>query len=573
MLLGFGNPKSANYSSQVMRNFALNCAGVSAESPKFSNSFIDGNNMPAEFTPTQQEAILSGLSPGLTMIVGPPGTGKTDTATAIIGNLYKNNPTQRTLIITHSNAALNDIFEKLLLREDIDERHILRLGRGESNLSVSSTHDFTKSGRVDWCLARRLELLNKVSEISESMGVSSFAQRGPNGESSYTCETAGYFYKQHNLALAKHRELFEEIEEFRPFELLRGASQRGDLLLTKQARIIAMTATHASLVRAKLVKVGFSYDNLVVEEAAQMLDVETFVPLVMQKANVGESPRLKRVCLIGDHNQLPPVVKNLAINRFSNFSQSLFTRLIQLGATAVHLDVQGRSRPEIAELYNWRYENLGNLERKNSDEMLLANAGFAHVQQFINVEDYRGVGESSPSPHYYQNVGEAEMIVSTFLFMCLIGYDPNRISILATYNGQADLIRDVLNHRAGARRPRTVSTVDQFQGQQNDYILLSLTRSKSIGFMRDVRRMIVALSRARLGCYIFGRRQLFKDEIELAKCFEKMVGFQVGEGLDIVSGEFFGKVTRKASDKGGSSNVAIVKDIDTMNQLVASMGA
>ena len=59
-------------------------------------------------------AISSGIQPGLTMVVGPPGTGKTDTAVQILNVLYHNCPSQRTLIITHSNQALNDLFEKIM---------------------------------------------------------------------------------------------------------------------------------------------------------------------------------------------------------------------------------------------------------------------------------------------------------------------------------------------------------------------------------------------------------------------------------------------------------------------------
>ena len=88
------------------------------------------------FTPTQVEAIYSGLNPGLTMIVGPPGTGKTDVTVQIISQLYHNHPTQKILIITHSNAALNDIFEKIMKR-DVDPRHLLRLGSGEVELRES----------------------------------------------------------------------------------------------------------------------------------------------------------------------------------------------------------------------------------------------------------------------------------------------------------------------------------------------------------------------------------------------------------------------------------------------------
>ena len=72
------------------------------------------NSVP--FTPMQAEAIRSGINPGLTMIVGPPGTGKTDVAVQIISELYHNFPNQRTLLVTHSNHALNDLFEKIMVR-------------------------------------------------------------------------------------------------------------------------------------------------------------------------------------------------------------------------------------------------------------------------------------------------------------------------------------------------------------------------------------------------------------------------------------------------------------------------
>ena len=60
-----------------------------------------------------------------------------------------------------------------------------------------------------------------------------------------------------------------------------------------------------------------------------------------------------------------------------------------------------------------------------------------------------------------------------------------------------------------------MTTVDKYQGQQNDYVLLSLVRTRAVGHVRDVRRLIVAMSRARLGLYVFGRLQLFGDCYEL----------------------------------------------------------
>lgn len=153
------------------------------------------------FTPTQVEAIRAGMQPGLTLVVGPPGTGKTDVAVQIISNLYHNHPNQRTLIVTHSNQALNQLFEKIMAL-DIDERHLLRLGHGEEALETEK--DFSRYiflgkkkkfyinytsfryGRVNYVLSKRLDLLTQVQKLQESLGVP--------GDVAYTCETAGYFY-------------------------------------------------------------------------------------------------------------------------------------------------------------------------------------------------------------------------------------------------------------------------------------------------------------------------------------------------------------------------------------------
>ena len=286
----------------------------------------------------------------------------------------------------------------------------------------------------------------------------------------------------------------------RPFELLKYGSDRSNYLLTKEAKITAMTCTHSALKRRELVSLAFKYDNVVMEEAAQILEIETFIPLLLQKDEDGNS-RLKRVVLIGDHNQLPPVVKNMSFQRYANMEQSLFTRFVHLGVPTIDLDAQGRARPSICSLYSWRYKNLGNLPIVQKDEYNSANAGFCYDYQLVDVADYNGKGEAEPLPHYYQNLGEAEYIVATYQYMRLLGYPADKITILTTYNGQKDLIRDVVNQRCARSplfgRPHKITTVDRYQGQQNDYILLSLVRTKSVGHIRDVRRLVVAMSRAR----------------------------------------------------------------------------
>lgn len=83
------------------------------------------------------------------MIVGPPGTGKTDVAVQIVNLLYHNFPKERTIVITHSNHALNDIFEKISYL-CIDEKHLLRLGVGEKDLKLKK--EFSRQGRINYML-------------------------------------------------------------------------------------------------------------------------------------------------------------------------------------------------------------------------------------------------------------------------------------------------------------------------------------------------------------------------------------------------------------------------------------
>lgn len=79
------------------------------------------------------------------------------------------------------------------------------------------------------------------------------------------------------------------------------------------------------------------------EESAQILEIETFIPLLLQNPEDGFN-RLKRWIMIGDHHQLPPVIKNQAFQKYSNMEQSLFTRFVRLGVPIIQLDMQGRLR-------------------------------------------------------------------------------------------------------------------------------------------------------------------------------------------------------------------------------------
>ncbi|RDA93337.1 hypothetical protein CP533_0303 [Ophiocordyceps camponoti-saundersi (nom. inval.)] len=567
------------------------------------------------FTPAQVEAIMSGSQPGLTIIVGPPGTGKTDVATQIINNIYHNFPDQKTLLIAHSNQALNQLFAKIVAL-DIDGRHLLRLGHGEEDLDIEGS--FGNHGRVESFLDNRQRLLMEVKRLAHSLDAP--------GAHDNSAETAGYFNKVYvepawtkfwrlassdetktpdivrnfpffgyfadapqplfpqdadraqvlDVAQGCYRHIsniFSQLSDILPFEILRRERDKANYLLTNEARIIAMTTTHAAIRRGEISSLGFRYDNVVMEEAAQITEIETFMPLAMQRPIKGQMP-LQRVVMCGDHFQNSPVIQSLAFRDYANLEQSLFSRLVRLGVPTVTLDQQGRARPSIAKLYQWRYLKLGNLpDVLSRAEFQKANAGFKFDYQFINVPPYNGRGEAEPTPHFIQNLGEAEYAVALFQYMRLLGYPAGKISILTTYAGQKALIKDVLSHRCAGKAlfglPKAVATVDKYQGEQNDYIILSLTRTSRVGYLRDVRRMTVAVSRARLGLYVLGRREVFEACPELRPAFDILL--ERPDKLMLVTGELWPTERGNAEEDTTVEGEVAMENVEHLGQYVFEM--
>jgi len=370
------------------------------------------------------------------------------------------------------------------------------------------------------------------------------------------------------------RRMFEELADIRPFEILRSQRDKSNYLLVKEARIIAMTSTHSAMRRQEISAMGFRYDNVIMEEAAQITEIEAFLPFMLQAPRqIDSAPAenaLQRIVLVGDHLQNAPVIQNAAYRSYANLSQSLFQRLVRLGVPHIMLDAQGRSRPSIADLYKWRYPRLTNLPfTSTAPEFRSANAGLRHEYQFISVPDYKGQGEIEPSPHFVQNLGEAEYAVALYQYMRLLGYPAERITILCAYSGQRALVRDVLAHRCKGNRlfglPGWVGTVDKYQGEQNDYVILSLTRTKTPGFLRDLRRLTVALSRARLGLYVLGRKEVFEGNLELREGFARF--WERGEKLSLVLNEMW-PTNRDVDAKVESTEM---ESVEHLGQYVAEM--
>lgn len=268
---------------------------------------------------------------------------------------------------------------------------------------------------------------------------------------------------------------------------------------------------------------------------------------------------MKRMILLGDHNQLPPIVQSIPLAHINHLDQSLFTRFIRLGVPHITLDAQGRCRPSLASLFSWQYPGLKNLPHVCDESQSIytqANTSLRYDYQVINVDNYEGKGEVECLSHSFENRGEAEYVIAVYQYLRLCGYPSDRITILTPYQGQRDLLRSLLRERCEKNSlygmPQRITTVDKYQGQQNDMVLLSLVRTQYVGYLRDVRRMIVAISRARLGLYIFCRVDLFSDCVELKPIFDQLL--RRPQTLQLVEGEYY-PTTRLLNEESQSFEV------------------
>ncbi|ODQ67799.1 P-loop containing nucleoside triphosphate hydrolase protein [Nadsonia fulvescens var. elongata DSM 6958] len=602
----------------------------------YDNSQKEIMGQTLRFTPHQIESIISGtINEGLTLVLGPPGTGKTDSAAQIISNLYNNNIHERTLVVTHSNNALNYLFEKLISKDNIDVKHLLRLGHGVDVVTSYEINDFERYGRIETLLAGRDKLLAEVDRLAVSLDAI-----GGHGNS---CETAEYFYQAqvqeiwndyetnylndnaNELAIKNFpfkvffadkfekfmsqpnndntiteldklkgcyryiQNIFSQLREIRPFEVIRGGKQRSNFMLGGHSRIVAMTATYAAMKYSEIKKMGIKFDNIIFEECGQLTELETLIPLTLSE-NSGRD--IKRVVMIGDFLQNRPIISNLMIKNYSKVDQSLFERLVKLDCYTIKLDIQGRSRESLVDLWSWRYKDLKNIDinidtfygiKNGQNEVFkYGNSGFKNDYQFVDVQDFMGNGETEPNKHFFQNIGEAEYVVAVYQYMRLLGYPKDNITILTMYFGQKILIEEIIYRRCLKNpvlrvifgSPKAISTVDQYQGEQNDYVLLSLVRTKNLGYLKDLRRLTVGLSRARLGLYVFGRRDLIDSSWELKgfsmKLNSNLSGKQANK-LQLSLGEMYGQRTRLSTTEIDPKKVAVIEGVEHMGQYVEQM--
>ncbi|KAH2981469.1 hypothetical protein KXV25_002703 [Aspergillus fumigatus] len=286
-------------------------------------------------------------------------------------------------------------------------------------------------------------------------------------------------------------------------EDLRIGKWERDHLILRKARIIGMTATGLSKYRALISSV--KPKTILIEEAAEVIEAPIAVACL---------DSLQHMILVGDHQQLKGqcAVQDLEGEPF-HLDVSMFERLVKNKIGYVTLRRQRRMVPEIRRLLEPIY---GELQDHQSVFRRPKVPGMADVRSFFFSHSWP---ESSDSLSSKYNVMEAEMIVGFFVYLVLNGVSIDSITVLTFYNGQRKKILKLMrNHSYLQGQYVKVVTVDSYQGEENDIVILSLVRSsnaKRIGFLSVQNRVCVALSRARNGFYIFGNAKLLYSADEL----------------------------------------------------------
>ena len=279
-----------------------------------------------------------------------------------------------------------------------------------------------------------------------------------------------------------------------------------------KACVIGMTTTCAAKYRSILKEIRPRI--VIVEEAAEVLEAHIIASL---------TPGCQHLILIGDHKQLRPTPAVYDSAKRYKLDVSLFERMVNVGIQCEMLNVQHRMRPEIATLMKRIYDDLENHESVEKYEDI---KGMKKNMFFIN---HKYIEESDNQSHSHVNEHEAKFLVALCRYLLQQGYKADQITLLTTYTAQMYAIRDCLQEEDAIREsPRAendpsvgcvrVTTVDNFQGEENDIILLSLVRSnkdEKVGFIKIVNRACVALSRARKGFYCIGNFGLLSKHSDI----------------------------------------------------------
>lgn len=439
---------------------------------------------------TQEEAVNHVLAAKEVAIVhGPPGTGKTTTLVeAIYETLHREN---QVMVCAQSNTAVDWIAEKLLDRGV----NVLRIGNPTriNDKMLSFTYERRFEAHPDY--PELWKLRKTVREMAGRL-------RKGNPDSREAIQTR----------LTKWRSRITELEININEQLF------------SEARVIASTlvGTAGRVLERK------RFTTLFIDESAQALEAACWIAI----------SRADRVILAGDHCQLPPTIKCIEAAR-GGLDRTLLQKVTL-------------RKPEVVSMLNIQY-------RMNEEIMHFPSAWFYHDElqaapevreRGILAYDTPMVWTDTAGQEFYErgvaggvgriNTGEAELLAGELKrYMEKIGeqriLDENiDFGVISPYRAQVRYLRQMLKQDAffrPFRRLITIHTVDGFQGQERDVIFISLVRANEegqIGFLNDLRRMNVAITRARMKLVILG------DSETLTKHPFYKALYEYIEGLDIV---------------------------------------
>ncbi|KAL3847673.1 hypothetical protein ACJMK2_018572 [Sinanodonta woodiana] len=289
--------------------------------------------------------------------------------------------------------------------------------------------------------------------------------------------------------------------------------------ILRHANVIGMTTTGAAKYQSILQEIRPRI--IVVEEAAEVLEAHVIATL---------NRDCEHLILIGDHKQLKPNPTVFKLARDYNLDLSLFERMIRNGMECNSLQLQHRMRPQIADLVRNIYDHLQDHESVQNLENI---NGVSSCVYFIN-HSYPEQNDDDSKSH--SNAYEAEFTARFCRYLLQQGYKTSQITVLTLYSGQLYCLKRVMpkDKFQGIR----VTVVDNYQGEENDIIILSLVRSNKdgkIGFVGVENRICVALSRAKKGLYVIGNFNLLSKCSSLWK--EMVLTMQtkglLGQGLNL----------------------------------------
>ncbi|KAK3095095.1 hypothetical protein FSP39_010254 [Pinctada imbricata] len=288
--------------------------------------------------------------------------------------------------------------------------------------------------------------------------------------------------------------------------LERASSRHQDILMQedkevmRRATVIGLTTTAAARYQSVLLEIGPRI--IVVEEAAEVLEGHVITNL---------SPECQHLILIGDHKQLKPNPTVYKLAKNYNLDLSLFERMINNNMDYECLKLQHRMRPQISGMMKIIYPEL------KDHEVVLKYPNIKGVRANMFFIDHEYPEKMDEDQRSHSNEYEAKYIVALCRYLLLQGYNPSQITILTLYTGQLFELRSMLPKQEfqGVR----VTVVDNFQGEENDIVLMSLVRSNEgkIGFLEIENRVCVALSRAKHGFFVIGNLKLMAKKSKLWK--------------------------------------------------------